>query len=317
MSLGYLLLLGSLLGFSTLGIFHKVADHPSCRPRVIAVVLFFWGGVLTTIYTIVCVPKGLHFPTKVLWIGTAGGLFASLALLVFQTGLKFGKISTSWLIVNLSMSVPILISLVCFGEKLNWIKGLGVVLALSAIVMMWRDKKMDSEAAAPGTGDSKSGEHHAKWFLLMGLAFLANGLAASSQKVLVGAGQSDYTWQFYVIIYWVGFALMAVLTVIRGSVPRKRELATGLVMAVASVAGNVLLTLALGHGVQGAVAFPVGNGGSLTLVVLAGVLFFKEQVHVPGRIGIACGIAAIIVLVIEPQLLHCFETRFLFLPKNQ
>src|SRR4051794_38370371 len=101
MTTGYLLLLLGLVAFGMLGIFHKVADHPQCRPKLISLGLLFWGAVLTTIYTILInkgwsdFPKeaiilnkrGLVFPKEVLLIGSLGGVIASLALFVFQTGL--------------------------------------------------------------------------------------------------------------------------------------------------------------------------------------------------------------------------------------
>jgi drug/metabolite transporter (DMT)-like permease len=308
MSTGYFFLLGSLVGFGGLGIFHKVADHPNCRPRLIALSLLFWACVLTFTYTWLFEPKGLRFPPRVLVIGAAGGLFASSALFVFQTGLKYGKISTSWLVLNLSMSLPVMISLCFFNEKINWIKGAGIAFVLCAIVMLWRDKKIDLDKTHRDEGAQSSG-HHTKWLLLMLLAFVFNGLSASTSKVLVGAGQGDYTWQFYVILYGAGFMVIGAASCIQKSLPNFREFSTGFIMAVCSVAGNVLLTLALSHGVEGAVAFPSANGGSLTLVVLAGVLFFKEHIHPIGRLGITCGICAILLLVMEPTLLIYFQNH--------
>jgi drug/metabolite transporter (DMT)-like permease len=308
MSIGYLFLLGSLIGFGGLGIFHKVADHPDCRPKFIALSLLFWGCILTLLYTLFFEPKGLHFPSKVLLIGAGGGLFSSSALFVFQTGLKYGKISTSWLVLNLSMSLPILISLLFFDEKLNWIKVAGIALVLCAILLLWRDKKTDLDRTGTDAAGAAAG-HHTKWLLLMLLAFLFNGLSASSSKVLVGAGRGDFTWQFFVILYGAGFILAGIASCRPRNFPNVREFGTGFVMAICSIAGNVLLTLALSHGVGGAVAFPSANGGSLTLVVLAGVLFFKERVHPVGRVGIACGIGAILLLVMEPTLLNYFQGR--------
>jgi len=307
MSIGYLLLLGALIGFATLGIFHKVADHPACRPSMVALMLFFWAGMFTGLYTLLREPQGLHFPSKVLAIGSAGGLFCGLAIFTFQSGLKFGKISTSWLVLNLSMSVPILISLFFYNEKLNWIKVVGIVLVLTAIVMMWRDKKMDLRKT--GSDAVMVSGHHTKWFWLMALAFVFNGLAAVMQKVLVEAGEQNFTWQFYTVLYWIACVLMLGFGVVSKSLPSKREVATGLIMAIGSVAGNVLITLALGHGVEAAVAFPIGNGGSLTLVVLAGVLFFKERVQPIGRMGIAFGLCAILLLMLEPQILEYFKAH--------
>jgi drug/metabolite transporter (DMT)-like permease len=294
---GYLLLLAALVGFGMLGIFHKVADHPGCRPKMIALSLLGGGGILTLLYAALFDPKGLHVPIEAWSIGALGGAFAGLALLLFQTGLRYGKISTSWLIINLSMSVPIALSLFLFGEQPNLTKGLGVLLVFAAILMMWWDKRIDLEKS--GTDLAEAGRaSKSKWLPLMLLAFFCNGLGASSQKLLVEAGAGAYTWQFYIALYGAGFLLMSLLSVRREGFPNRREVATGLVMAVSSVAGNVSLTLALAHHVPGSIAFPVGNGGSLTLVVLAGVLFFHEKVHRVGVAGIVCGISAILVLLL-------------------
>jgi drug/metabolite transporter (DMT)-like permease len=296
MTLGYFLLFVGLVAFGSLGIFHKVADHPACRPRMIAAILLFWGGVLTTAYAAVATPAGLVFPQKVLFIGCLGGAVASLALFAFQTGLKFGKISTSWLIINLAVSIPVLLSIFLFGEKLNAAKLAGVLLVLAAIVMMWLDKRKDLVRAELGSGGTHSFDK-SKWLPLMILAFLGQGLAASSQKLLVEAKEGDFVWQFYVVLYWSGFLVMVLLSLRREFLPNRREVATGFVMAICSVAGNVSITTAL-KSVKGVVAYPISNGGSLSLVVLAGVLFFREKIHPVGVAGIICGISAILVLIL-------------------
>ncbi len=301
MTLGYVLLLLGLLAFGGLGIFHKVADHPKCRPKMIALILLFWGGVLTTAYTSFFNAKGLHFPPRVVLIGCCGGTLSSLALFLFQTGLRYGKISTSWLLLNLATSVPILLSIFLFGERLNYGKAAGILLVLGAILMMWWDKKLDLRQAEAQSGFS--GHFASRWLPLMLLAFFCQGLAASSQKVLVESKGTDYVggdyvWHFYIVLYWTGFTVMTLLSVMREAWPNRREFATGLVMAVCSVAGNVSITSAMTT-VKGVVAYPVSNGGSLTLVVLAGVLFFRERIHPVGIAGICCGITAILVLVLS------------------
>jgi multidrug transporter EmrE-like cation transporter len=68
-------------------------------------------------------------------------------------------------------------------------------------------------------------------------------------------------------------------------------------MAIASVTGNLAMVTAMSHKVPGSIAYPVGNGGSLFLVVLAGVLLFKERVSAFGLAGIGVGIAAVLVLM--------------------
>jgi drug/metabolite transporter (DMT)-like permease len=318
---GYLFLFGALLGFSLLGILHKVADHPSCRPRMITMLLLLWGAGLTAAYTAAFDKHGLRMPASVLGMGAAAGAAASLALFAFQASLRYGKISTSWLVLNLCVAVPLLISIVVYGETLTAAKGVGVAMVFAAIVLMWWDKRIDlaragaehvqaedggamvvaptSESVAASsptlnpTSASKS-----KWLLLILLAFLANGLAASSQKVLVELGGGDYAWQFYVVLYAAGAAVVAAANAVKAGLPNAREALISAGMAVASVAGNICIVKALDMKVPGTIAYPVANGGSLFLVVLAGLFAFRERVNPVGVAGIVLGIAATLVLVL-------------------
>ena len=318
---GYLFLLGSLVGFSLLGILHKVADHPSCRPRMITMLLLLWGAVLTAAYTVAFDKHGLHMPVSVLGIGAAAGAAASLALFAFQASLRYGNISTIWLVLNLCVAVPLLISITVYGEKLTVARSVGVGMVFAAIVLMWWDKRIDltragakhvqvedagamvvattGEATALATTPTTTLASKSKWLSLIMLAFVANGLAASSQKVLVELGGGDYAWQFYVMLYAAGAVAVAVANAMNSGFPNGREGLISAGMAVASVAGNICIVKALGMHVPGMIAYPVANGGSLFLVVLAGFLAFRERVNPVGVAGIVLGIAATLVLVLS------------------
>jgi drug/metabolite transporter (DMT)-like permease len=300
---GYTFLIAAIVAFGTLGIFHKVADHPECRPKMTALLLHFWGGVLSIIYIAIMDPRGFELPKAVLGIGAATGLVASLTLFVFQTGLKYGKIATSWLIINLTTSVPVLISIIVFHEHLSAAKGLGVLLVFAAIVMLWLDKRADLKSEIPAGGEDlqnvtlpdSTRSDRSKWFPLMMLTFLGQGLASSSQKVLVEANVANYVWQFLLVFYWVGFLVILAMSVMREKWPNRREITTALVMAACSVVGNFSMTSAL-KTVKGSIAYPASNG-SLLIVVLGGVLIFREKIHPIGIAGIACGVCAILILL--------------------
>jgi drug/metabolite transporter (DMT)-like permease len=320
---GYLFLIGSLVGFSLLGILHKVADHPSCRPRMITMLLLIWAAALTAGYTLAFDARGLRMPASVLAMGSAAGAAASLALFAFQASLRHGKISTSWLVLNLCIAVPILISIIAYGEALTAGKAVGVAMVFIAIVLMWWDKRIDQSRATPETIDAEdtgalavatssgnapkagplaatsSPASKAKWLTLIMLAFVANGLAASSQKMLVELGDAEYAWQFYVVLYAAGAIVVAIVNAFSAGRPNRREIVISGAMAVASVAGNICIVRALAMNVPGTIAYPVANGGSLFLVVLAGFLGFRERVNPVGLAGIVLGIIATLVLVLN------------------
>ena len=294
MALGYLLLFSSIVAFGLLGIFHKVADHPNCRPKMTALLLHCWGGILAVIYTLSFDDRGLNVPDRVWVIGSCTGLVASLTLFAFQTALKYGKISTSWLIINLTGIVPVLMSLIIFKESLNPSKQVAILLVFVAMVMLWLDKKRDLKLAEKKAGAITV---KSKWLPLMILTFFGQGLASSSQKVLVEAGVADYIWQFLIVFYWSGFLVILAMSIFREAKPNRREITTALIMAGCSVVGNVTMTLAL-KTVKGSIAYPASSG-SLIMVVLAGILFFREKIHPVGVAGIICGISAILVLVMS------------------
>src|SRR5689334_21428523 len=131
--------------------------------------ILMWGAVLTGAYTAAFDRNGLHVPGKVLGMGAVAGTMASLALFAFQASLRFGKISTSWLVLNLCVAVPLLLSIAVYGEKVTVAKGAGVAMVFVAIVLLWWDKKGDLEqsrhdrpgeavrdvpVAAPAVGDT-------------------------------------------------------------------------------------------------------------------------------------------------------------------
>jgi drug/metabolite transporter (DMT)-like permease len=132
------------------------------------------------------------------------------------------------------------------------------------------------------------------WVLL---AFLANGMAQFLQKYLHAVGLGDYQKSALVTLYTAG-ALFAVFLLLRfhGRVARK-ELLFGLGVGLGSYAGNTALLRALGD-LPAYVVFPMVVGGPILTVALFSSLFLGEHLGVPGKIGILCGFAAVILLTV-------------------
>src|SRR5437868_13359964 len=109
----YLHLLLAVGSLGMLGVLHKVADHRRCRPQAINLLLFFWASLLLAVTAAIRSGPAAVFalPGRVLAIGAICGMCAGLAILNFQHAVRFGKISTSWLLINLSMVVPTALSI--------------------------------------------------------------------------------------------------------------------------------------------------------------------------------------------------------------
>jgi drug/metabolite transporter (DMT)-like permease len=138
----YLFLMLAVVCFSLLGVLHKFADFQGCRPAAINAYLFFWAWLLTTVY-LVAQNHSLMPAISVTAVAAACGVCASVAILAFQTGIRFGKISTSWLIINLSTAVPTLLSILFYREYVGFRRGAALLAIILSLVCLWKDKQLE------------------------------------------------------------------------------------------------------------------------------------------------------------------------------
>jgi EamA domain-containing membrane protein RarD len=131
----------ALLSFSALGIFHKLADVKKCRPNAITALLYFWS--LVFVFGILSLVQRTTpaVPAEVAWIGIPFGVSAAVAILAFQAGIRHGKISTSWLAINLSSGVPTVASILIYSEAVTPMKAFALLLIPIAMVLLWKDKR--------------------------------------------------------------------------------------------------------------------------------------------------------------------------------
>ena len=133
------------------------------------------------------------------------------------------------------------------------------------------------------------------------ISFLCNGCETFGLRVLAGMGFANVAVDQYVLYYYLGgFLCIAVPLCLKKMWPTKTESFIGLLMALCSVSGTMSLALALGrYKMPGNLAYPISSGGSLFMVVIAGVLLFRERLGKYGIIGCALGSLAIILLSIS------------------
>lgn len=147
--MGHLFLILAVVSFGSLGVLHKVADHHRCRPQAINAVLFLAAGLVLTVVTTVRlgIEAWTAVPSRAWLVAGACGLCASVAILHFQHGVRHGRISTSWLIVNLSTIVPTILSILIYGETVSPRRAVSLALALVALVLLWIDRRQEEAIA--------------------------------------------------------------------------------------------------------------------------------------------------------------------------
>lgn len=137
--MGYIFVLLSLFSYGALGICHKLAERKRCRPKLLSVMLMLSAFVGMNVLVVFSSGAVYSIPAPALYIALTCGTLALCALWAFQEGLKKGKISTSWLIINLSSAIPTLGSILIYHEPVNLRKVAILVLIFIAIVLIWKD----------------------------------------------------------------------------------------------------------------------------------------------------------------------------------
>ncbi|MCC6262153.1 MAG: hypothetical protein IT169_01140 [Bryobacterales bacterium] len=143
MTEGYLYTLFGLIGFGGLGIFHKLADTWDCRPAQVNALLYCWSLVFV-VATMLLQRQSWQAAADVPILAVPFGICASIAILAFQAGIRYGDIATSWLAINLSSGIPTLASILIYHEPVGWQRGLALCLIPVSMLLMWKDK-LDAE----------------------------------------------------------------------------------------------------------------------------------------------------------------------------
>ncbi len=143
----HLYLLLSVVSFGLLGVLHKVSDHRHCRPEGVNLILFLgaaFGMLAVSVWR--TGTKVMDVPAIAWGTAITCGFLASVAILAFQHGVRFGKISTSWLVINLSMALPTVLSILIYHEHVSIRRGLGLFLAVTALVILWLERTREERA---------------------------------------------------------------------------------------------------------------------------------------------------------------------------
>jgi drug/metabolite transporter (DMT)-like permease len=230
--------------------------------------------------------------------GAAAGILGGAGVALFYKGLAVGSMSVvAPIAALLSAAVPVVAGLAS-GERPSAAAGLGIALALGAVVLISREAAPDGTGTAAPAAPAASAApaaHRRRQIEALGLA-VAAGLAFGLFFVAIShAGDDTGVWPL------VGarvasvslFALLGAAKVISAAPPRGAA-AAAVGCGLLDAGANVLYVLALGHGLLSVVAvltalYPAGT------VVLARYVLGEHLTPVQ-RTGL--GLAAVAAVLI-------------------
>jgi drug/metabolite transporter (DMT)-like permease len=296
MFLGYLFAVLAMLSIGMTGILSKLSDRYNCTPLNTSLIVFGGSSVLMGLYVSLVQRASLLPPAVVSETGLVFGVIAILAFAIFLYGLQFGKLTSSWIFLNLSAIVPAVLSILIYREAVTLTKILVLGMVVASIVLLWKDKQREGSQVSTA-GEVPAHANVKMWVTTMLVAFFLNGACVFGLRMLAGRGLAQQYTPVYLVYWYLGGFLFG----LPGLIKTRQKLTganalIGSLMCLSSIGGQFFMGLSLSHGAPGSVVFMLGMGASMCVVVLGGIIFFHEPVGIYAKLGIGIGLAAAVLL---------------------
>ena len=240
--------------------------------------------------------KQIDTPTQLVnepWFGLSlvtGFWFIFTYLLMTASTQRSGVTITS-LSSKLSVVLPTLAGVILFGEKLNFVATMGIVLALVALGLV-----------VGGGKDLSNNTNKTNWLLPI-LIFFGTGIGDILMKFTEQRNQADDMSFMIAFIYFIALLFGIVIVaydLIRGKSKWQWKSAIGGIgLGIINYFSTSCVYQAM-RCFDNVVLYPIYNIGVVSLTALTGWLLFKEKLNWKNYLGLAIAIIAVILITLKP-----------------
>jgi drug/metabolite transporter (DMT)-like permease len=220
-----------------------------------------------------------------LFIALANSLTFFIATMSNMEALKRIPAGVAYPIIRLNAAIVVLFSIFYFGDHLSVYQGMGIFLALGAVVILTRDMG----------GNNGSGGNKRLGFLFMGISILAGALASISSKfAALYANKMAFMAVSYTFATLLSFGLRKKAQSPDANTHHKDALLIGFFMGLINLAGFYCYLKALTTG-------PLSIITSITamhfvIAIILSTLIYKEKLNRWRITGILLSMTSILLL---------------------
>lgn len=197
---------------------------------------------------------------QTLTMGAVHGILYLSSFVLFQHNVKKNGMVLSATFMKLGLLVPIVLSVILFGELPGVLQIIGFVIAVAAIVLInWSSDRSDLRMGAG-----------------LVVLLIAGGAGDAMSKVFEVYGSSALSSQFLFYTFLVALILCVGLVILKKERPGRNEVLFGLLIGVPNYFSARFLLLSLAS-VDAVIAYPTYSVATLLAVTLIGVLLFREK----------------------------------------
>jgi len=227
---------------------------------------------------------GYHFSTEALLFGAVLGILLSGTFFIYSKAISLAGTALATVSARLSVLIPVLLSIVLFGESPNIKMIFGFLLALVTLYLFYLSLKNYNN------GVTSAGKYLYLFALLLGI-----GIIDFSMKIYEHKFLPEEKGVFVFTIFFSAFIYTFIYLLIKKVKFDKSTFNLGLILGIPNVLSIHFLLAALSE-LPAIVVFPVMNIGVIVVTATAAYMFWKEKINLYGRIALVIGIAAILLL---------------------
>lgn len=245
----------------------------------------------------VCFVVDFQFnPVTLLYSAVFAVCFTCATVFIFLA-IKTGPLALSSLIVSFALVIPMLWGFIFWGSRGNAFIYAGFVAAAASLCLININFKKKDGGRPPEKAKNKVS---VKWLCYVSASFLSNGFAVTVQRIHQNAFPGKFRAEFmlFAMLLAALFCLIFFLKNGRGA-EKKYKMGELVLPASAGIANglfNFLLIILATSSIGPAVLYPLIAAGAGIATYVMSVILFKERFTVSQNIGVAAGIAAIILL---------------------
>ncbi len=238
------------------------------------------GAALLFFFLISIYNMQLHIPTLI--YAAIYGVALFFSSIFGYLALMRGSMALTSLLVSYSVVIPCLFGVIFLNESMSYIQVIGIALLLVSMYLI----KFQREKV-------KLNKH---WLIYVAITFFSNGVCSVIQKLHQTSYPGQFCNEYMVFSLLVTFCLFLVISIF------KREVGNGSGVTLFAIVAGVLmgltnyLTLILAARVDATVLFPMITIISMLCNVALSRFFFKDRFSIIQFIGIALGVASVLLI---------------------
>lgn len=213
-------------------------------------------------------------------LGLITGIFYFSCFICYQESVKRNGAALSGTFGRLGILIPMLFSVIMWGELPTVLQIAGILLSLISIIIV----------------NISFNSNEAKGFnILLIVLFMLGGMGDFCNKLFQKYSILMYKDLFLFAIFFTAFLLSLYFTFRSKNKVSGKDILFGFLVGVPNLFSSYFLILAL-NTVATAIAFPAYSAGSILFINIGGMLIYKEKLSLKNKIAVALIVLSLVLI---------------------